>query len=102
MNALEIGCSENILFPILGRSDNAPVVETGFSVSDAHSEALFPTMFVNDNIGVFDYIFYGQNLRPTRHLGLPAKEQLTKTVYGLPNELFPSDHISLCVDFEFS
>jgi len=29
VNALEIGCNENIYFPILGRGNNAPTVEVG-------------------------------------------------------------------------
>ena len=102
VNALEIGCNENIYFPILGRGNNAPTVEVGLQLKDAFDELQFPTMFVNDNIGTFDYIFYGQKISPVRYLALPPKEQMQRTEYGLPNELFPSDHISLCVDFAFA
>ncbi|CAK9807032.1 2',5'-phosphodiesterase 12 [Anthophora plagiata] len=51
--------------------------------------------------GCLDYIFYQlDNLQVEQVIPMPSKEELAVHV-GLPSIVFPSDHISLCVDLKW-
>lgn len=52
--------------------------------------------------GCLDYIFYQtDHLTVEQVIPMPSKEELTAYT-GLPSVVFPSDHISLCVDLKWS
>ncbi|CAK9833962.1 2',5'-phosphodiesterase 12 [Anthophora retusa] len=51
--------------------------------------------------GCLDYIFYQvDNLQVEQVIPIPSKEELSAHT-GLPSVVFPSDHISLCVDLKW-
>lgn len=48
-----------------------------------------------------DYVFFSSNcLDNVGVLGLPSDEAITQTG-GIPNEVFPSDHVSIKAVFSF-
>lgn len=58
--------------------------------------------FTTYNKGAFatlDYIFYKGDLNPIRIYNIPDARKMAMDVGEMPNEYFPSDHLSLCVDF---
>jgi mRNA deadenylase 3'-5' endonuclease subunit Ccr4 len=46
-----------------------------------------------------DYIFFKGDIRVVRALDSPDVNMLTKDQGYMPNEFYPSDHISICADF---
>jgi mRNA deadenylase 3'-5' endonuclease subunit Ccr4 len=46
-----------------------------------------------------DYIFYNGKINPIRSLNIPDVSKVAMDWGEMPNEIFPSDHLSLCVDF---
>jgi len=50
---------------------------------------------------IFDYIMYLGNMRVKRVLQVPEESVIANTPERLPNDRYPSDHISLVADFEF-
>ncbi|XP_066594023.1 2',5'-phosphodiesterase 12-like isoform X2 [Prorops nasuta] len=60
------------------------------------------TNYTPDFSGCLDYIFYQKDkLSVQQVVPTPSFEELTLHV-GLPSVVFPSDHISLCVDLKWS
>jgi mRNA deadenylase 3'-5' endonuclease subunit Ccr4 len=51
-------------------------------------------------MSLVDYIFYNGNILPIRSLNIPDINKIAFDIGYLPNEHFPSDHISLCADFQ--
>lgn len=51
-------------------------------------------------LALVDYIFFTGNITPIRTLNIPDVNRVAFDIGYLPTELFPSDHISLCVDFQ--
>lgn len=52
--------------------------------------------------GCLDYIFYQMDhLEVEQVIPMPSEEELSLYT-GLPSVVFPSDHISLCVDLKWS
>lgn len=69
----------------------------------AYKEAEYTTMKVRDKMycRVIDYIFYGKNtLKLVGKQEIPKKEEMDTN--GLPNAVFPSDHLSLYTLFQFN
>ena len=59
------------------------------------------TNYVRGYIGCLDYIFYeATRLRVRQVVPLPPEDQVAPT--ALPSRRFPSDHLSLCCDLEFT
>ena len=60
------------------------------------------TNYVNNTIGTTDYIFYyseSKNLEVVRILNIPNIFEIVFDIGFMPNQIFPSDHLSLCADF---
>ena len=60
------------------------------------------TYYANNNIGTSDFIFYyseNNNLDVVRILNIPNIFDIVFDIGFMPNEIFPSDHLSLCADF---
>lgn len=55
------------------------------------------TNFTPDFKGTLDYIFYNSKLKVSKNLETTKEEEI-KTI-GLPNDFYPSDHISLYCEF---
>jgi mRNA deadenylase 3'-5' endonuclease subunit Ccr4 len=60
------------------------------------------TNYVNNTIGTTDFIFYyseSKNLEVVRILNIPNIFEIVFDIGFMPNQIFPSDHLSLCADF---
>ena len=60
------------------------------------------TNYVNNTIGTSDFIFYyseSKNLEVVRILNIPNIFEIVFDIGFMPNQIFPSDHLSLCADF---
>jgi len=60
------------------------------------------TNYVNNTIGTTDFIFYyseSKNLEVVRILNIPNIFEIVFDIGFMPNNIFPSDHLSLCADF---
>jgi mRNA deadenylase 3'-5' endonuclease subunit Ccr4 len=60
------------------------------------------SFYANNSIGTSDYIFYyseNNNLDVVRILNIPNIFDIVFDIGFMPNEIFPSDHLSLCADF---
>lgn len=53
----------------------------------------------NCRFATLDYIFYNGKINPIRTLNIPDIKKLSIEWGEMPNEIFPSDHLSMCVDF---
>ena len=51
-------------------------------------------------MSLVDYIFFNGSIVPIRTLNIPDINKIAFDIGYLPNEYFPSDHISLCADFQ--
>jgi len=70
------------------------------SLSNAYaSEPMAFTNYVNDFNGSLDYILTGPGLHSVKRLPGVSEEDL-KPHGGLPNDHYPSDHLSIAVDLE--
>ena len=59
------------------------------------------TTYVNNFIGVLDYIFFEEDkIELERYLDQPSDELVTKDI-GMPSKVFPSDHIAQVVDLKW-
>lgn len=57
------------------------------------------TSYGKNCFSTLDYIFYKGNLNPVRVYDIPDCRKMAMDVGEMPNEIFPSDHLSICVDF---
>ena len=48
---------------------------------------------------VIDYVFHSPALRPVARWAQPTKEEIGPQ--ALPSETYPSDHLAVCVEFEW-
>ncbi len=51
--------------------------------------------------GTLDYIWFNEGLKVVSALNIPPESEILKYGIALPNSCFPSDHVSICCDFEF-
>lgn len=59
-----------------------------------------PISCYNKNIiSTVDYIFYSGNMEVLRTLNIPDLNYIAQDLGPMPNELYPSDHLSLAADF---
>ena len=58
------------------------------------------SFYAKEMMALVDYIFYEGSLTPIRTLNIPDINKVAFDIGYLPNEQFPSDHISLCADFQ--
>lgn len=58
------------------------------------------SFYAKEMMALVDYIFYEGSLTPIRTLNIPDINKIAFDIGYLPNEQFPSDHISLCADFQ--
>jgi mRNA deadenylase 3'-5' endonuclease subunit Ccr4 len=58
------------------------------------------SFYAKEMMALVDYIFYDGSLTPIRTLNIPDVNKVAFDIGYLPNEQFPSDHISLCADFQ--
>lgn len=76
-----------------------------FKLKRIDEDNLLPfTNYTYTFTGVLDYIFYTrQSMRPLGELGVIDEDYLRKNkVIGFPHPHFPSDHIPLVVEFEYT
>lgn len=57
------------------------------------------TYYGHNCFSTLDYIFYNGKINPVRSLNIPDIRKVAMDWGEMPNEVFPSDHLSLCVDF---
>jgi hypothetical protein len=57
------------------------------------------SFYCKETMHTTDYIFYNGDMTPVRTLNIPNINKIAFEIGYLPNEHFPSDHISFCVDF---
>lgn len=60
----------------------------------------FPTVYSGSVLGGCDYIWQGQEAEVTGVLKVPAMHSVLRFP-SAPNQVFPSDHISVAADFQF-
>lgn len=58
------------------------------------------SFYSNRLFGNFDYIFFNGDINPIRSLNSPDARKIAMEIGEFPNEHYPSDHISICVDFK--
>jgi mRNA deadenylase 3'-5' endonuclease subunit Ccr4 len=58
------------------------------------------SFYAKEMMALVDYIFFEGSLTPVRTLNIPDVNKVAFDIGYLPNEHFPSDHISLCADFQ--
>jgi mRNA deadenylase 3'-5' endonuclease subunit Ccr4 len=56
---------------------------------------------VSDFFGTLDYVWYGESLKPIAVLETPTTEVMKRNK-GMPDPVFPSDHVPLLAHFEFN
>ena len=59
------------------------------------------TYYSKGYAGTFDFIFHSNNILPVHVTEIPLLKNFTSIHTGIPNRTYPSDHLPLCVDFEF-
>jgi mRNA deadenylase 3'-5' endonuclease subunit Ccr4 len=57
--------------------------------------------YVSGSIRKSDYIMYEGNMKVIRTYNVPDLNIITQDIGPMPNEFFPSDHISYIADFMF-
>lgn len=89
-------------FPAVSLPDHFPSFLTGYP-----TEPKF-THYLDSFVGSLDHIFISQSsnenphgLAPVRSAPMPSTEDATELV-AMPSEKFPSDHVSLVADLEFT
>ncbi len=57
------------------------------------------TYYGHNCLSTLDYIFFNGKINPIRSLNIPDVRKVAMDWGQMPNEIFPSDHISICIDF---
>jgi hypothetical protein len=85
-------------------ADNADFLTSAYDLRSAVSEdnagGLFSTAKARKGVvckRMIDYLYHSKNVATLRTLGAPSMDEITAEL--LPNESFPSDHLSMVVDY---
>lgn len=93
--ATKLGCGDGVNGPVVGIDLSHP-----WELASACGLKTSFTNYVRGYIGCLDYVLYqSTQLRLSGLAPLPTESEVQDT--ALPSGRFPSDHISLCYDFEW-